>query len=97
MAVVWLAGDERLGRDVAVKFPAEALAADPDFRRRFEREARIAAKITHPNLVSVYDYGSEDGSPFLVMEYIEGETLATRLKHGPLSVEQAEALAEELL
>jgi serine/threonine-protein kinase len=97
MAVVWLAGDERLERRVAVKVLSDALAADPTYRRRFEREARIAAKITHPNLVQVYDYGSSEERPYLVMEYVEGETLASRLKRTQLSRREAERLARELL
>lgn len=97
MAVVWLARDERLGRDVAVKVLSDAMAADPGYRKRFEREARIAAGVSHPNLVKVYDYGSGGERPYLVMEYVRGETLAQRLERGALSPTGTELLATELL
>ena len=76
MASVWLAQDTRLERLVAIKIPTEGLALDPVFARRFEREARLAASLSHPNLVPVYDFGREGERPFLVMEYIDGESLA---------------------
>ena len=76
MASVWLAQDTRLERPVAIKIPTEGLALDPVFARRFEREARLAASLSHPNLVPVYDFGREGERPFLVMEYIDGESLA---------------------
>lgn len=76
MATVWLATDTRLQRGVAVKLPSEALSADPTFARRFEREARTAASLSHPNLVSVYDYGSEGDRPYLISEFINGPSLA---------------------
>ena len=76
MASVWLAQDTRLQRPVAIKIPTEGLALDPVFARRFEREARLAASLSHPNLVPVYDFGREGERPFLVMEYIDGESLA---------------------
>jgi eukaryotic-like serine/threonine-protein kinase len=76
MAVVYLARDEELGRPVAIKLLVERFSGDEEFRERFVREARMAAGLTHPNIVSIYDAGEEDGSPFIVMEYIEGTTLA---------------------
>jgi len=79
MAVVHLAHDEELRRQVAVKVLAEPLAADDDFRRRFLREARVAARLSHPNVVAVYDAGEDDGVPFIVMELVRGETLAAVL------------------
>lgn len=75
MAVVWLARDTELDRPVAVKILAEHLAGDPEFRDRFLREARIAGRLAHPNLVRVFDVGEDDGLPFIVMEYVEGRTL----------------------
>ncbi len=94
MAVVWLATDERLGRPVAVKVLSDTLTAERDYRGRFEREARVAAGLQHPNLVAVYDYDAGQ-RPYLVMEYIEGGDLAARLERGePLAVER---LAGELL
>jgi eukaryotic-like serine/threonine-protein kinase len=97
MAVVWLARDERLRRDVAVKVLSDAMAFDPSHRKRFDREARIAAGVSHPNLVKVYDYGSGEEHPYLVLEYIEGETLARRLEGGSLSPSETELLATEVL
>lgn len=76
MATVWLARDTRLARPVAVKLPSEALSSDESFALRFEREAQTAAALSHPNLVSVYDYGSEGDRPYLVSEYIDGANLA---------------------
>jgi serine/threonine protein kinase len=76
MAVVYLARDEELDRPVALKVLADNLAADDSFRKRFLREARLAAGLAHRNVVQVYDSGEEDGRPYIVMEYVEGETLA---------------------
>ncbi len=84
MASVFLARDEELGRPVALKLLAENLAADAAFRDRFLREARLAARLSHPNVVSVYDAGeAEDGRPFIVMEYVPGVTLAEVRKLAP--------------
>jgi serine/threonine protein kinase len=85
MAAVYLAHDAELERPVAIKVLAEHLATDDAFRQRFLREARMAAKLSHPNIVHVYDQGDEDGRPFIVMEYVEGVTLGDELReHGPL-------------
>ena len=81
MAVVWLATDERLGRQVAVKVLSDTLATDEQYLARFRREARIAASLQHPNLVAVYDYDAGE-RPYLVMEYVEGGDLAERLEAG---------------
>src|SRR5919112_4139964 len=75
MAAVYLAHDSELDRAVAIKVLAEHLASDEAFRQRFLREARMAAKLSHPNIVHVYDQADEDGRPFIVMEYVEGVTL----------------------
>ena len=85
MAAVYLAHDSELDRAVAIKVLAEHLANDEAFRQRFLREARMAAKLSHPNIVHVYDQGDEDGRPFIVMEYVDGPTLGEELKRtGPL-------------
>jgi eukaryotic-like serine/threonine-protein kinase len=85
MAAVYLAHDSELDRAVAIKVLAEHLASDEAFRQRFLREARMAAKLSHPNIVHVYDQGEEDGQPFIVMEYVDGPTLGEELKRtGPL-------------
>lgn len=76
MAEVYLAEDERLDRQVAVKVLPAAMAMDETFRARFEREARAAAKLQHPHILPVYDYGQQDGIPYLVMPYITGGSLA---------------------
>ena len=84
MAAVYLAHDSELDRPVAIKVLAEHLADDEAFRERFLREARMAAKLSHPNIVHVYDQGEEGGQPFIVMEYVDGPTLGEELKRiGP--------------
>jgi serine/threonine protein kinase len=90
MAVVYLAHDEELRRPVAIKVLAEHLADDDAFRQRFLREARLAGRLTHPNVVQVYDVGETDGRPFIVMEFVPGTTLA---EGGKLAPERAVELA----
>jgi eukaryotic-like serine/threonine-protein kinase len=80
MAVVYLARDEELRRPVAVKVLAEHLAGEDSVRERFVREARLAARLSHPNVVQVYDAGESEGQPYIVMEYVPGRTLAQRGK-----------------
>jgi eukaryotic-like serine/threonine-protein kinase len=93
MATVYLGHDAELDRPVAVKVLAENLAGDEAFRRRFLREARLAARLSHPNVVSVYDAGDEAGGPYIVMEYVEGQTLGEVLgARGRLSAEEAVGL-----
>jgi len=83
MAVVYLAHDEELHRRVAVKVLADHLAGDDNFRARFLQESRLASRLSHPNVVQVYDAGETDGSPYIVMEYVPGETVAQRGKLSP--------------
>ena len=91
MATVYLAQDEELHRPVAIKLLAENLAGDAAFRKRFLREARVAARLSHPNVVSVYDAGeAEDGRSFIVMEYVPGTTFA---ELGQIAPEEAVELA----
>jgi serine/threonine-protein kinase len=86
MGVVYLATDRRLGRRVALKVIVPELAADPQFRVRFEREARVAATLEHPNVVPVYEAGEQDGSLFIAMRFIDGRDLATQVREdGPLA------------
>jgi serine/threonine protein kinase len=73
MGEVYRARDTRLGRDVAVKILSTHLSFDPGLKQRFEREARAACLLTHPNICCLYDIGSQDGTDFIVMEYLEGE------------------------
>ena len=93
MGSVYLARDRELERPVAVKLLAEGLADDHEFRQRFVREARLAARLSHPNIVTVFDTGAEDGRPYIVMEYVDGETLADALRRRRFSVEEAVDLA----
>ena len=93
MASVFLARDSELDRPVAVKLLGENVAGDKGLRERFVREARLAARLSHPNVVSIYDAGADDGRPYIVMEYVEGETLADLLARGPLQPEEARQLA----
>src|SRR5262249_16789702 len=78
MSAVWRAQDERIERPVAIKVLSEVLALDEDYVQRFRREARIAASLSHPNLVRIYDFGSEGERPYLVMEFMEDGTLVDR-------------------
>ncbi|MEO6121239.1 MAG: serine/threonine-protein kinase [Acidimicrobiales bacterium] len=97
MAEVYDGWDERLRRPVAVKLLRPEMAAQPEVRRRFEVEGRAAAQLSHPNVVAVFDTGEHDGEPFLVMERLPGDTLADRLVDAPLSSEEVERLAREVL
>jgi tetratricopeptide (TPR) repeat protein len=94
MGRVHLAEDETLRRKVALKV---LKSADPSSRRRFLREARAAARVSHPNLCPIYEVGEHDGRPYIVMELIAGETLAARLKRGPLPAAEAVTLGLDLL
>lgn len=85
MDAVYLARHERLNRRVALKVIVASLAADPEFRRRFERESRVASSLEHPHIVPVYDVGDDDGTLFIAMRYIAGQDLATLLRDsGPV-------------
>lgn len=96
MATVFHAYDPRFKRDVAIKvLPAEFLH-DPTFRARFDREAQIIASLEHPAIVPVYDYGEENGQPYLVMRFMTGGTLSDRLKKGPLSLSEAAQILSRL-
>src|SRR5215467_739705 len=88
MGEVYRAKDTRLGREVAIKVLPENLANDPTFRERFEREARTISQLAHAHICTLYDVGHQDGIHYLVMELLEGETLADRLMKGPLTSEQ---------
>src|SRR5512136_2133127 len=89
MGEVYRARDTRLGRIVALKvLPSEA-TADPDRRQSFEEEARTVAALNHPNICTLYDIGTSGDTEYLVMEHLEGKSLAERLVSGPLPIEQA--------
>jgi Tol biopolymer transport system component len=89
MGEVYRARDTRLDRTVAVKVLPRNLADNPELRQRFEREARAVSSLNHPHICVLHDIGRHEGIDFLVMEYLEGETLAARLAQGPLPLEQA--------
>ena len=88
MGEVYKARDTRLDRTVAIKVLPQHLSASPEVRQRFEREAKTISQLSHPNICAVYDVGNQDGVEYLVMEYLEGETLADRLLKGALPTEQ---------
>jgi serine/threonine protein kinase len=89
MATVFKAYHAALDRYVAIKVLHPAFREDPNFAARFTREARVVAKLEHPRIVPIYDYSEYEGQPYLVMKFIEGETLKSRLARGPLSAEEA--------
>src|SRR5262245_13667721 len=88
MGEVYRAKDTRLDRTVAIKILPSHLSSNADYKQRFEREARAISSLTHPNICGLYDVGSQNGTEFLVMEFLEGETLAHRLSKGPLPTDQ---------
>jgi serine/threonine-protein kinase len=96
MGEVYRARDTRLGRDVAVKVLPEAAASDPERLKRFEREARATAALSHPNILAVHDVGIQDGAPYLVEELLEGESLKERLARGALPIAEALRIAVEI-
>ena len=97
MGVVYLARDTRLDRDVAIKSLPEYVASDPTRHERFEREAKTLASVSHPNLAGIYGVEEHEGASYLVLEYVDGETLAERLDRGPLDIDEAVDLADALL
>jgi len=96
MGEVYRARDTRLDRSVAIKILPAHLSADPARKLRFEREAKTVSALNHPNICSLFDVGSQDGTDFLVMECIEGESLADRLAKGPLPTEQVLKIGTEI-
>jgi serine/threonine protein kinase len=96
MGEVYRARDTRLDRIVAIKVLPTHLADRSDLRERFEREARTIASLNHPHICTLFDIGQQNGIDYLVMEYLEGETLAQRLQKGPLPLEQVLQYAIEI-
>src|SRR4030095_12508466 len=96
MGEVYRARDTRLDRAVAIKILPPALAHDPQFRERFDREARTISRLTRPHICTLYDVGEHDGTAFLAMELIEGETLAARLERGALTIDEALTVAIDI-
>src|SRR5581483_1743630 len=96
MGEVYRARDTRLGRDVAIKVLPENLSNDPELKQRLEREARAISSLNHPHICTLHDIGSQDGTEFLVMELLEGQTLSERLAKGPLPLDQVLKLGTEV-
>ena len=96
MGEVYRARDARLGRDVAIKVLPVAYSSNPEWLRRFEQEARAAGQLNHPNVLTVYDVGVHEGTPYIVAELLEGEELRALLKRGPLPERQALDIARQV-
>ncbi len=96
MGEVYRARDRKLDRDVAIKILPEALANDPDRVARFEREAKTLASLNHPNIAQIYGLEESDEIKALVMELVEGPTLADRIAEGPIPIEQALLIARQI-
>src|SRR6476659_4485064 len=89
MGEVYRARDSKLERDVAIKVLPEQLTSDPEALSRFEREAKAVAALAHPNILSIYDFGTHEGVSYAVVELLEGETLRGKLDAGPIPQKQA--------
>src|SRR6202795_825384 len=96
MGEVYRAHDTKLARDVAIKVLPEAFAHDPERLSRFEREAKILASLNHSNIATIFGLEHSDGVQYLVMELVAGETLAERVKAGPLPIEEALTVAKQI-
>ncbi len=96
MGEVYRARDTRLDRSVAIKVLPAHLSSDPDLKLRLEREARAISSLQHPHICVLHDIGHQDGTDYLVMEYLEGETLADRLRKGPPPMEQVVQIGVEI-
>src|SRR5215469_13869998 len=96
MGEVYRARDTRLERTVAIKILPQEISADPVRKQRFEREAKTISSLNHPNICTLHDIGWQDGVAYLVMECVEGETLAKRLEKGPLPLEQVLKLGAQI-
>jgi eukaryotic-like serine/threonine-protein kinase len=96
MGEVYRARDTRLGRDVAIKVLPTHLSENSEAKQRFEREAKAVSSLSHANICPLFDVGSQDGVEYLVMEYLEGETLAARLAKGPLKMEEVQRIGVEI-
>ncbi len=96
MGEVYRARDTRLEREVAIKVLPEHLSESPELRQRLEREARVVSSLQHPNICTLHDIGSENGVDFLVMELLDGDTLAARLEKGPVPMHELFPIATSI-
>jgi serine/threonine protein kinase len=96
MGEVYQAYDTKLGRDVAIKVLPEQFARDPERLSRFQREAKMLASLNHPNIATIFGLEQSGGTSYLVMELVPGETLAERVKAGPVPVDEALKIAEQI-
>ena len=96
MGEVWRARDTKLGREVAIKTLPEEFAKDADRLARFEREAKLLASLNHPNIAAIHGFEEDNGTHFLVLELVEGDTLADRIKRGAIPVEESVKLALQI-
>src|SRR5215831_5814352 len=97
MGVVFRARDTRLQRDVALKFLPDRFAADAERLARFQREAQLLASLNHPNIAHIYGFEQAGDSGCIVMELIEGETLAERIKRGPIAFDETMEIARQIV
>ena len=96
MGQVYRATDTQLGRDVALKILPDAFASDPDRLARFQREAQVLASLNHPGIAAIYGIEKSDDTQALVLELVEGPTLADRIAHGPIPIDEALPLAKQI-
>ena len=96
MGEVWRARDTKLGREVAIKTLPEEFAKDADRLSRFEREAKLLASLNHPNIAAIHGFEEDNGTHFLVLELVEGDTLADQIKRGAIPVEESLTLALQI-
>src|SRR5262245_18823367 len=97
MGEVYRASDRKLKREVAIKILPDEFSRDPERLARFQREAEVLASLNHPNIAAIYDLDEANGSRFLVLELVEGETLADRILCGPIPIEESSDHCEEHL
>src|SRR5215475_13352054 len=96
MGEVYRAHDTKLKREVAIKILPDEFSRDPERVARFQREAEVLASLNHPNIAAIYDLDEANGARFLVLELVEGETLADRIRRGPIPIDEALTIAKQI-